>query len=109
MDDLKEEEVQEDESQPKRITMRTVTGLDMYSAPETRQGGEYTEAIDYWGLGILLYYMVTGHPPFIDHDENRLKKKVQKCDYEPFNQECNSYYTKECFSLIKSLLVVDPD
>ena len=81
----------------------------MYSAPETRQGGEYTEAIDYWGLGILLYYMVTGHPPFIDHDENRLKKKVQKCDYEPFNQECNSYYTKECFSLIKSLLVVDPD
>ena len=89
--------------------MRTVTGLDMYSAPETRQGGEYTEAIDYWGIGILLYYIVTGHPPFIDHDETRLKKKVQECKYEPFNLECISFYTKECFELIKSLLVVDPD
>ena len=35
-DDLKDDEEEEDESQPKRITMRTLTGLDMYSAPETR-------------------------------------------------------------------------
>ena len=48
-------EVDANEPVPKRITMRTVTGLDMYSAPETRQGGEYTEAIDLWGIGILLY------------------------------------------------------
>ena len=49
--------------------MRTVTGLDMYSAPETRQGGEYDEKVDIWGLGILLYYMIQRQPPFIDHDE----------------------------------------
>jgi serine/threonine protein kinase len=80
LDDLKEEDEEEEPS--KRIVMRTVTGLDMYSAPETRQGGEYTEAIDLWGIGIILYFMITGHPPFIDHDENRLKNKVQSGQYE---------------------------
>lgn len=70
---LDKDDVIENDGKPKRITMRTLTGLDMYSAPETRQGGVYTEAIDLWGIGVLLYYIITGHPPFIDHDENRLR------------------------------------
>lgn len=94
--------------EPKRITMRTLTGLDMYSAPETRQGGEYTEAIDLWGIGILLYYMITGHPPFIDHDENRLRDKVQNCKYQPFSKECLNNYSRDCIELIKNLIVADP-
>jgi serine/threonine protein kinase len=76
---LDKDEVIEYDGYPMRIKMRTLTGLDMYSAPETRQGGEYTEAIDLWGIGILLYYIITGHPPFIHHDETRLKEKVQNC------------------------------
>jgi serine/threonine protein kinase len=73
-DSLKDlDDVINNDGTPKRITMRTLTGLDCYSAPETRQGGEYTEAIDLWGIGILLYYIITGHPPFIHHDETKLK------------------------------------
>jgi len=38
--------------------MRTVTGLDAWSAPETRQGGEYTQAIDVWGIGCIMYFIM---------------------------------------------------
>ena len=80
--------------------MRTLTGLDMYSAPETRQGGEYTESIDLWGIGILLYYIITGHPPFIDHEEKRLKQKVQSGKYEPFSESVLKFYTMESIEMI---------
>ena len=53
--------------------MRTMTGLDQWSAPETRQGGEYTQAIDLWGIGVMLYYAVAGQPPFQSHDEDILR------------------------------------
>lgn len=50
--------------------MRSLTGLDQWSAPETRQGGEYTEAVDMWGVGVIIYHVITKHAPFInDEDE----------------------------------------
>jgi serine/threonine protein kinase len=52
--------------------LRTPTGLDQWSAPETRHGGEYTESVDYWGIGVILYFLVTFRPPFIDANELRL-------------------------------------
>ncbi len=35
-----------------------------YLAPERFQGDEVTPQSDIYGLGVLLYQMVTGHPPF---------------------------------------------
>lgn len=58
-----------------------MTGLDMWSAPETRQGTEYNEKIDMWGLGLISYYMIMTYPPFNDVDELKLIEKVQKCQY----------------------------
>jgi serine/threonine protein kinase len=54
----------------------------MWSAPETRQGIEYTQAVDVWGLGALTFFMVMTYPPFNDFDEDRLNEKVQNCNYD---------------------------
>lgn len=61
--------------------LRTPTGLDQWSAPETRQGGEYSEVIDMWGVGCILYFLITMHPPFIDNNDGQLIKQVQDCQY----------------------------
>lgn len=52
--------------------LRTPTGLDQWSAPETRKGGEYTQSVDYWGIGVILYFLITFSPPFSDQNELKL-------------------------------------
>lgn len=42
------------------------TGLDGWSAPETRKWVGYTEKCDMWSVGCLLVYMLTGKQPITD-------------------------------------------
>ena len=39
-------------------------GTPAYVAPESAEGREQTSAVDIYGAGIMLYELVTGHPPF---------------------------------------------
>ncbi|MEU7305044.1 protein kinase [Streptomyces sp. NPDC007206] len=39
-------------------------GTPAYVAPESAEGRPQTSAVDIYGAGILLYELVTGHPPF---------------------------------------------
>eukprot|EP01059_Diplonema_ambulator_P026058 TRINITY_DN4322_c0_g1_i2.p1 TRINITY_DN4322_c0_g1~~TRINITY_DN4322_c0_g1_i2.p1 ORF type:complete len:594 (+),score=177.22 TRINITY_DN4322_c0_g1_i2:424-2205(+) len=43
-------------------------GTDIYMAPEVIAEKEYSEKVDWWSLGIVLYEMLLGQPPF-DSDE----------------------------------------
>jgi len=92
----------------KRICMRTPTGLDQWSAPETRQGADYTEAVDMWGVGVIIYHVIARHAPFVDHDEQRLLERVQNCEYEPLSEECIGFYSPEIIDFVRELIVADP-
>lgn len=46
------------------LTLDSALGTPLYISPEQWQGKPLTLATDVYSLGILLYLMLTGHPPF---------------------------------------------
>jgi len=44
---------------------KSICGTPQYLSPEMILGKKYDKAIDLWSLGIIIYEMLTGWPPFV--------------------------------------------
>lgn len=51
-------------------------GTPEYLAPELLLGQGYNKTVDWWTLGVLLYEMLTGLPPYYDENTNDMYRKI---------------------------------
>ena len=59
------------------LGMNNILGTPYYMAPEIFNSQRYNEKCDMWSLGVILFCMLTGQPPFHGNTDNEIIEKVK--------------------------------
>ncbi|AFZ79272.1 protein kinase domain containing protein [Theileria equi strain WA] len=89
----------------KVVEFRTYTlcGTPEYIAPEILLNKGHGKAVDWWTMGILIYEMLVGYPPFYDEDPISIYKKILEC-----RLSFPVFYNSNAKELTQNLLAFDP-
>ena len=85
----------------------TTCGTPGYVAPEILEQKPYQYECDYWSIGVVLFILLSGCPPFFDEDNFALFEKIKKVDYN-FDAPTWENVSEEAKDVINRLLVADP-
>ncbi|XP_071980709.1 serine/threonine-protein kinase N3 isoform X4 [Engystomops pustulosus] len=82
----------------------TFCGTPEFLAPEVLTDTSYTYAVDWWGLGVLIYEMLVGECPFPGDDEEEVFDSI-------VNEEVRypRFLSTEAINIIRKLLRKTPD
>lgn len=76
-----------------------------YLAPEMILGKPYGKSADWWSLGVLVFELLTGYPPFHSIDEDELFSQILK---SPIKFPIGSCISNEAKDFVTRLLDRDP-
>jgi len=89
--------------------LSTPCGSPAYVAPEVLERKPYGAEVDWWSLGVILYILLCGFPPFHDEHNNlkRLYKKIKKGNFQ-FVSPYWDGISNEAKDLVTNLLKTNP-
>ncbi|CDR37779.1 CYFA0S01e16996g1_1 [Cyberlindnera fabianii] len=85
----------------------TICGTPNYIAPEVLTGKTtgHSYEVDIWSIGVMMYALLIGKPPFQSKDVSEIYERIKRNDYG-FPSE--KPISKEAKSLIKDILTTNP-
>lgn len=85
--------------------MHQMYGTPYYIAPEVLRG-DYNEKCDIWSVGVILFIMLSGKPPFNGPTEDIILKRVKKGAWE-MKGDAWQEISAEAKDLVAKLLEMD--
>eukprot|EP00796_Vickermania_ingenoplastis_P010850 gene10850-7516_t len=61
-----------------RVLFKSVVGSPSYIAPEIVMEQPYGLSCDWWSVGVIMFEMLFGYPPFYSHDMRRTVEKIKR-------------------------------
>ena len=84
---------------------KTVCGTPNYIAPEVLYGTGHSYEVDIWAIGVIIYTLLIGKPPFETREVKTTYTKIKKAD---FSFPITSKISVAAKNIIKKILVLDP-
>jgi serine/threonine protein kinase len=81
----------------------SMCGTPEYMAPEVLQQHGHGFCVDYWGLGMLVYEMMTGLPPWYTTDRAKLFRRLKSAPLD-----IPSYFSQSAANCVSGLLERNP-
>jgi len=88
--------------------LQTSCGSPGYVAPEVLTSESYDRSVDMWSIGVIVYILLCGYPPFYADNAPALFKKIMDVKYD-FDDPSWDEVSEEAKDLIRHLLVKNPE
>ncbi|GFY91235.1 protein kinase family protein [Actinidia rufa] len=88
--------------------IETVCGSPLYMAPEILQFRPYDEKVDMWSVGVMLFELLHGYPPYRGRSNVQLIRKIQSCSCLPFSEPILLGLHPDCVDMCSRLLSIKP-
>ncbi|XVF75639.1 hypothetical protein PTKIN_Ptkin13bG0203400 [Pterospermum kingtungense] len=85
------------------VVLRSIKGTPLYMAPELVREQPYNHSVDLWSLGVILYELFVGQPPFYTNSVYALIRHIVK-DPVKYPEEMSASFK----SFLKGLLNKEP-
>jgi len=86
--------------------MKTACGTPAFVAPEILRQEKYDSQVDMWSLGVILYTMLCGYPPFVEKNLPTLYRTIKSGKIK-FDKPYWDNVSEEAKDCVKGLLTVD--
>jgi calcium/calmodulin-dependent protein kinase I len=90
---------------PESLTTRV--GTPTYVAPEILKNIPHDQRADLWSIGVVIFVLLVGYPPFLEEKQSDLFAKIRAGDWN-FVETDWAHISLDAKALIKGLLVTDP-